>query len=109
MRLKFVRHPMVNDALKKGFAASVNDISQDMNQFCKWLSGDTYRSMRCDQRGEWKYEVSWNTPYSVWAYYRGTPQYTMNPQAHLRWAHHAAMLYEGKWGEEIKQNTERLL
>ena len=109
MNLKFIEHPNLAPAMKKGLAASVNDIAENMNQFCKWLSGDTYRSMRWDQTGEYMYSISWNTPYVVYAYYRGAPQYTMNPQATLRWAHYAASLYEKFWGNYIGYNISTQL
>ena len=106
---KGIKHPELNKALAKGLAVSIDGVAEDCNRYCKWDSGETYRSMRPEKETDYRWMITWNTPYAGYAYYKGNPQYRENPDAHLRWAHHAERLHGGQWQQEIAQNVLKLL
>lgn len=100
-----IKNPPVPEAIAKALEATLIDIGEDMNQYVKYLSHDTENSIRSRMVQKNVGEISWNTPYARYAYYRGHPSHA---GTHLRWAEFAAKRHSNQWADEIRKRAERI-
>lgn len=70
----------------------------DCNKFCKKKTG---RLIASSHPNLLTGELIWDTPYAKRAYYTGTPDKSVNPDASLMWAAKAARLNSERWRQII--------
>ncbi len=75
----------------------------DCNKFCKVKTGRLRNSARVNLLTG---ELIWDTPYAKRAYYLGTPDKSVNPNASLMWAAKAAQLNSERWRRIVEKELK---
>lgn len=91
--------------LKQAQTRLAMQVGADSNKFCKVDTGATQASMQAGSNFEGG-EVSWTTPYAVYAYYQPSALHQRNPNATSRWFETAKSQRLGDWTKLVRDSLD---